>query len=124
MANLSKVVLPVKDTSTGVVTAQEFELLGDAHKVTLFSVNTSSWSTDTSSQSGTTLYKKSIALNHCYVDSPCVEIGAASGSVLPTTAQQAAYDLLKYATINGTTLYLYATEIPSTAFYINVEGVD
>lgn len=92
------------------------------HKVTRFSVATSGWTADTSSQSGTTLYKKSIALSHVYVPSPSVDIGATG--VLPTTAQQEAYDLLQYATVNGTTLYLYASAIPTTAFYINVEGVD
>lgn len=95
-----------------------------AHKVTSFEVTTSGWTTDTTSQSGTTLYKKTISLSHVYVDKPSVDIGAASGSVLPTTAQQTAYDLLKYATIDGTTLTLYASAIPATAFYINVEGVD
>lgn len=94
------------------------------HKVTSFSISTSGWATDTTSQSGSTLYKKSVALSHVYVDSPSVDIGAASGSVLPTKAQQTAYDLLCYVTINGTTLYLYASAIPSDAFYISVEGVD
>lgn len=92
------------------------------HKVTRFSVATSGWTTDTSSQSGVTLYKKSISLSHVYSASPIVAIGATG--VLPTNAQQEAFDLLLYATIDGTTLYLYASAIPLTAFYINVEGVD
>lgn len=92
------------------------------HKVTSKQVATSGWSTDTTSQSGTTLYKKTIALSHVYVPSPTVDIGASG--VLPTKAQQEAYDLLEYVTINGTTLTLYASAIPSTAFYINIEGVD
>lgn len=94
------------------------------HKVTQFTVDTSSWVTDTTSQSGTTLYKKSISLNHVYVDSPSVEIGATG--VLPTTAQQDAYNLLQYVTVDSAIpcLYLYASAIPTDAFYINVEGVD
>lgn len=94
------------------------------HKVTQFTVDTSSWVTDTTSQSGTTLYKKSIALNHVYVDSPSVDIG--STGVLPTVAQQDAYNLLQYVTVDSAVpcLYLYASEIPTTSFYINVEGVD
>ena len=94
------------------------------HKVTRFTVDTSSWVSDTTSQSGTTLYKKSIALNHVYVDSPSVDIG--STGVLPTTAQQEAYNLLQYVTVDSAIpcLYLYASDIPTDAFYINVEGVD
>ena len=94
------------------------------HKVTQFTVDTSSWVSDTTSQSGTTLYKKSIALNHVYVDSPSVDIG--STGVLPTTAQQDAYNLLQYVTVDSAVpcLYLYASDIPTDTFYINVEGVD
>jgi hypothetical protein len=94
------------------------------HKVTQFTVDTSSWTSDTTSQSGTTLYKKSIALNHVYVESPSVDIG--STGVLPTVAQQEAYNLLQYVTVDSAVpcLYLYASDIPTDAFYINVEGVD
>lgn len=100
--------------------------VGNKHKVTSFEVTTSSWTQDTTSQSGTTLQKKSVSLNHVYVDSPSVEIGAASGSVLPTTAQQTAYDLLQYVTVDSAIpcLYLYASDVPTDTFYINVEGVD
>lgn len=94
------------------------------HKITRKTVNTSSWSTDTSSQSGTTLYKKSISLSHVYVDSPSVDISTSSGTGLPTTAQQTAYDLLQYVTVDGTTMYLYASAVPSSTFYIQIEGVD
>lgn len=92
------------------------------HKVTSKTVATTGWTSDTTSQSGTTLYKKTIALSHVYVTSPIVDIGASG--VLPTTAQQEAYDLLSYVTINGTTLTLYGTAIPSTSYYINITGVD
>lgn len=94
------------------------------HKLTRKTVNTSSWTSDTSSQSGTTLYKKSISLSHVYVDSPSVDISTSSGTGLPTTAQQTAYDLLQYVTVDGTTMYLYASEIPTDTFYIQIEGVD
>lgn len=94
------------------------------HKLTRKTVNKSSWTADTTSQSGSTLYKKSIALSHVYVDSPSVDIATSTGSGLPTAAQQASYDLLQYATIDGTTMYLYASAIPSTTFYIGIEGVD
>ena len=94
------------------------------HKLTRKTVNTSSWTADTTSQSGSTLYKKSISLSHVYVDSPSVDIATSTGSGLPTTAQQEAYDLLQYVTVDGTTMYLYASAIPSTTFYIGIEGVD
>ena len=94
------------------------------HKVTRKTVDTSSWAADSTSQSGTTLYKKSISLSHVYVDSPSVDISTSTGSGLPTTAQQEAYDLLQYVTVDGTTMYLYASDIPSTTFYIEIEGVD
>lgn len=94
------------------------------HKLTIKTVATSGWTTDTSSQSGTTLYKKSIALSHVYVAHPSVDIATSSGTGLPTTAQQTAYDLLQYVTVDGTTLYLYASAIPASTFYIGIEGVD
>lgn len=98
--------------------------VGNKHKVTSFEVTTSSWTQDTTSQSGTTLYKKSVSLTHVYVDSPSVDIG--STGVLPTVAQQNAYNLLKYVTVDSAIpcLYLYASDIPTDSFYINVEGVD
>ena len=99
--------------------------VNNKHTVTSFEVTTANWTTDTTSQSGSTLYKKTISLNHYYA-SPSVDIGCASGSVLPTTAQQEAYDLIQYTTCDSTVpcLYLYASDIPTDAFYINVEGVD
>lgn len=117
--------LPTTDKSSlvGAITEVDTDI-SNKHKVTPFQVSTSGWTADTTSQSGVTLQKKSISLSHAYVDCPSVDIGAASGSVLPTTAQQTAYDLLQYVTLDGTTLYLYASDVPTDAFYINVEGVD
>ena len=100
--------------------------LNDKFTVSTFEVSTSSWSEDTTSQSGTTLYKKAISLSHVYTANPIVKIGAATGYVLPTTDEQAAFDLVLYATLDDTVpaLYLYASDIPEDTFYINVEGVD
>ncbi len=123
--NVSDIVNNLTETTTGkVLDATQGLALANKHKVTQFTVDTSSWTTDTTSQSGTTLYKKSIALNHVYVDSPSVDIG--STGVLPTTAQQDAYNLLQYVTVDSAIpcLYLYASDIPTDTFYINVEGVD
>lgn len=125
--NTNDIVNNLTETTPGkVLDATQGKALNDKHKVTSKQVDTSGWTTDTTSQSGTTLYKKTINLNHVYVDSPSVDIGAASGSVLPTTAQQTAYDLLLYVTADSAIpcLYLYASAVPTDAFYINVEGVD
>lgn len=94
------------------------------NKVTSLAVDLTGWTQDTSSQSGTTLYKKQISLNHVYVESPTVDIG--SSGVLPTVAEQESYNLLQYVTVDDTVpcLYLYASAIPTTAFYISVVGVD
>lgn len=119
--------------STTAVTSESADLVtsgavytdsANKHKLTIKTVTTSGWTSDTTSQSGTTLYKKSISLNHVYVESPAVDIATSSGTGLPTAAQQTAYDLLQYVTVDGTTLYLYASAIPTTQFYIGVEGVD
>lgn len=111
----------ITDELDGIAT---IDYVDDKSKVTRFEVSTSSWVEDTTSQSGTTLYKKSIALNNVYVSSPSVDIG--STGVLPTAAQQDAYNLLQYVTVDSAVpcLYLYASNIPTDSFYINVEGVD
>lgn len=103
---------------------EDIEATDNRHKVTQFQITTSSWSSDTTSQSGSTLYKKAVSLNHVYVDSPSVDIGATG--VLPTTAQQDAYNLLQYVTVDSAVpaLYLYTSDIPTSSFYINVVGVD
>ncbi len=94
------------------------------NKVTSLAVDLTGWTSDTTSQSGTTLYKKQISLNHVYVESPTVDIG--SSGVLPTVAEQESYNLLQYVTVDDSVpcLYLYASDIPTTAFYISVRGCD
>jgi len=93
--------------------------------ITNFEVDTNNWVADSTSQSGKTLYKKSISLQHIY-GNISVDIGSAVGNVLPTAAEQIDYDLITYATADNDIpcLYLYAEEIPSNTFYINVEGAD
>ena len=98
--------------------------LTNAISLKTIQVDTANWATDTTSQSGVTLYKKTVSVNDVYKNCPDVSIGASSG--LPSTAEQTAYDLLKYVTVDSAVpcLYLYATAVPSNSFYINVEGVD
>lgn len=89
-----------------------------------FAVDLTSWTSDTTSQSGVTLYKKAVSVTNVYVDCPTVDIGASG--VLPTVAEQESYNLLQYVTCDDSVpcLYLYASAIPTTAFYIKVTGVD
>jgi len=105
------------------------ELDGDMDDITgatTIAVDLQNWTADTTSQSGTTLYKKAVSVNHVYVDAPTVDIGAGTGYVLPTTAEQESYDLIQYATCDSAVpcIYLYASDVPTTAFYIKVSGVD
>lgn len=97
-----------------------------ANHITSFEVGTTGWTEDTTSQSGTTLYKKQILVNHVYAESPEVSVGAGTGSVLPTADQQSDFNLLQYVTVDTAVpcLYLYASDTPANTFYINVEGVD
>lgn len=115
---------PTSASTNPVQSGGTYDFVSNKHKITRKTVDTSNWTTDTTSQSGTTLYKKSISLSHVYVDSPTVDISTSNGTGLPTTAQQTAYDLLQYVTVDGTTLYLYASAVPSTTYYIQIEGVD
>lgn len=115
-----------KPISTATQTALNAKANADALASTTLAVDLLNWDTDTTSQSGTTLYKKQITLTSVYVESPSVDIGAGTGYVLPTSAEQESYDLLEYVTVDDTVpcLYLYASEIPTTAFYIKVVGVE
>lgn len=104
-------------------TTNLFAPSGSAEVVTQFAVDLSGWAADVTTQSGATLYKKAIALTEITSAFPVVGIGATG--VLPTIAQQAAFDLVQYVTFDNTVpcLYLYASAIPTDAFYIKVEGV-
>lgn len=115
----------VGNLQSDMTTAQgDIDDLEAGNAVTTLSVDLTGWTSDTTSQSGTTLYKKQISVNHVYVESPTVDIGASG--VLPTVAEQESYNLLQYVTVDDTVpcLYLYASAIPTTAFYISVVGVD
>lgn len=115
----------VSGLQSDMTTAQgDIDDLEAGNGVTTLSVDLTSWTSDTTSQSGTTLYKKQISLNHVYVESPTVDIG--SSGVLPAVAEQESYNLLQYVTVDDSVpcLYLYASAIPTTAFYIKVTGVD
>lgn len=126
ITDLTVTSVDINDSVVALDSTWSSSKINKINVTTTFSVSTSSWSEDTTSQSGTTLYKKSVSLSHVYVDSPSVDIGVGTGYVLPTSAEQEAYNLLQYVTVDDTVpcLYLYASDIPTTAFYINVTGVD
>lgn len=123
VGNLSSLTTTAKTSAVAAINELDGDI-GNSHKVTSIAVDLTNWTSDTTSQSGTTLYKKQISLNHVYVDSPTVDIGASG--VLPTVAEQESYDLLQYVTCDDSIpcLYLYASAIPTTVFYISVVGVD
>ena len=123
VGNLSSLTTTAKTSAVAAINELDGDI-GNSHKVTSIAVDLTNWTSDTTSQSGTTLYKKQISLNHVYVESPTVDIGASG--VLPTVAEQKSYNLLQYVTVDDTVpcLYLYASAIPTTAFYISVVGVD
>ena len=100
--------------------------LKNMNKTSVFEVSDLNWVPDVTSQSGVTLQKQTVNLNHVYNDVPEVDIAAASGNVLPTTDEQTAYDLVQYITVDSAVpcLYLYASEVPADPFYIKVKGVD
>lgn len=91
---------------------------------TPFLVPITGWTSDTTSQSGTTLYKKTISLTKAHVNKPTINIG--STGALPTKAEQEAYNLLQYVIVDDAVpcLYLFASAVPTTSFYINVTGVE
>ena len=123
VGDLSSLTTTAKTSAVAAINELDGDI-GNSHKVTSLAVDLTGWTSDTTSQSGTTLYKKQISLNHVYVESPTVDIG--SSGVLPTVAEQESYNLLQYVTVDDTVpcLYLYASAIPTTAFYIKVTGVD
>lgn len=88
-----------------------------------FTVSASSWSGSTTTVDGREYYTQSISFTKAADDHPSIMIGTIS--TLPTEAQQEAYNLVNYVTIDTARkqLKLYATEKPVTTFYIMVKGV-
>lgn len=125
ITDITSIGADIDDNTTAVDSTWSSTKINNINKTTTLSVDLTGWTQDTSSQSGTTLYKKQISLNNVYVECPTVDIGA-NGSTLPTSAQQDSYNLIQYATVDDSVpcIYLYASAIPTTAFYIKVKGVD
>ena len=72
---------------------------------------------------GMAYYTYVISLTAVNTDVPDVMIGAAD--TLPTSAEQDAYNCIKYAIVDASalTLKLYAESVPTANFYIRVKGV-
>ena len=92
--------------------------------VAIITVNHSgAWTSTT--VNGSTMYAYSVGLSAVYADVPTVSLAASGSNALPTAAEQTAYALIQYATVDADTktLKLYATAQPASDFVINVEGV-
>ena len=94
------------------------------HDVAIITVNHSgAWTSTT--VNGSTMYAYSAGLSAVYADVPTVSLAASGSNVLPTAAEQTAYALVQFATVDASAkkLKLYATSVPTSDFVINVEGV-
>ena len=94
------------------------------HDVAIITVNHSgAWTSTT--VNGSTMYAYSVGLSAVYADVPTVSLAASGSNALPTAAEQTAYALIQYATVDADTktLKLYATAQPASDFVINVKGV-
>lgn len=80
-------------------------------------VSSSSWATDGGYKSVT------LSLSEIYDSVPTVMLGAPAGT-LPTDEQRKSYGKVQYATVDTATntLKLYASEAPTSSFYVIVKG--
>ena len=94
------------------------------HDVAIITVNHSGTWTSTT-VNGSTMYAYSVGLSAVYADVPTVSLAASGANALPTAAEQTAYALVQFATVDASAkkLKLYATSAPTSDFVINVEGV-
>lgn len=90
---------------------------------TIYTVSASGTWTKTTVDSAT-YYVYSQAITAAYADTPTISLAAKSG-VIPTEAEQTAYALVQFVTVDpeSKVLRLYATAKPSSDFVIRVEGV-
>lgn len=90
---------------------------------TIYTVSASGTWTKTTVDSAT-YYVYSQAITAAYADTPTISLAAKSG-VIPTEAEQTAYALVQFVTVDpeAKVLRLYATAKPSSDFVIRAEGV-
>ena len=104
-----------------------FHLVGDRQtQDSVIQVPLANWSSSTSTVNGGTYYTCAVTLSKSAGTGdykPRISIEPTPGNTLPTEAEQNAYDLLKYATVDNKTLTLYATVKPISSFYITLSEV-
>lgn len=81
------------------------------------------WTAET--VNGSNLYTYLVNLTNVYIDVPTVSLAASGSNTIPTAAEQTAYALIQYVTVDSDTnkLKLYCTAKPSSDFVIGVKGV-
>lgn len=78
------------------------------------------WSATTTTVNGTDYYTQAVTPTKIYWDHPEIYI---DGDILPTKAEQEAYDCIDYAYSDGTTVTFYASELPTLDVKVVIKGV-
>lgn len=107
--------------SQSAANTQNIKTIQNSHKSETHSIPITGWATHT--LDGVTYYAYSITLTNTFQPDHCnVSLIASGTNTLPTTAEAEAYNRC-FATLDGTTLYICASAVPSTAFTVKIEGV-
>lgn len=112
---------PVQNKVVNAAVSEITKNVNSLSSIKKVTVSTSGWASSTTTVNGSAYYTYEVTGLTVYDQNPDISIGA-SGT-LPTSAEQAAYECLKYGIVSGTTLTLYADAKPTSAFVINVRGV-
>lgn len=113
---LETVRAALDDTSVGLLESK----IANLTKTVAITIPASSWPNSTVAMSGMNYYTTTKSVSEVFDACPDVMIGAVG--VLPTEAEQKAFNTVSYVTITGTTLKLYAKNKPASDFVIVVKG--
>lgn len=113
---LETVRAALDDTSVGLLESK----IANLTKTVAITIPASSWSNSTVAVSGANYYTATRGVSEVFDAHPDVMIGAVG--VLPTEAEQKAFNAVRYVTITGTALKLYAKNKPTSDFVIIVKG--
>ena len=94
---------------------------GNTVSKTRYRISSSSWSSSANSDG---YYTATMTLSPTIGSSPDVYVAGRADDTQPTDTQKTQFSYLKRCKVNGSTLTLYASSKPSSAFYIWVEGVN
>ena len=129
LSEIENTIIALRDSAASSASAaaeSATQAANDAnyHDVAIITVNHSGTWTSTT-VNGSTMYVYSVDLSTVYADVPTVSLAASGSNALPTAAEQTAYALVQFATVDASAkkLKLYATSAPTSDFVINVEGV-